>query len=144
MHCKSFFVCFLGIFNILNADTQNRLLSLSNKCLSGCSSYRILSPSFSPCACLNVTHELHCIYHHSWLWRVLYMCVSAFMCESNVNVLRRAHRVSPVAPGWRLSKFSVQRSAPVLLAGCVKHMKGPRKVWLMTRFPPLHVPLASL
>lgn len=57
---------------------------------------------------------------------------SALVCE-------RQH----VPGGWRLLKFIVQWSALVLLAGCVKHIKGSLQSWLMTRFPLLHVPLAS-
>lgn len=75
-----------------------------------------------------------------------YMCASAFMCEcaeasaAVCTCLQEAAR-----PLWvALLKFSVQWSAPVLLAGCVKHIRGFPPSWLMTRFPPLHVPLASL
>ena len=92
-----------------------------------------LSPSHS------VSHVLHCVRHHSW---PLYMCVSAFMCESR----ERAEASAPeelafvcekwrVPRGWWQLKFSVQWSAPVLLAGCVKHIKGSLRGWLMTRFP---------
>lgn len=137
MNSKSFFSFF---FNILSADTQQRIWSLSHKCLSRCSRYFILSSSFSlSCAALRLPSSL----------AVYSICASLSSSVNHVNVLRQAHWSALVCEkqhvpcGWRLLKFSVQWSAPVLLAGCVKHIKGSQQGWLMTRFPPLHVPLAS-
>lgn len=83
------------------------------------------SPSFSLCVSLCYLTILHISSGC-----VKYMRVSAFMCESFVNVMRRAYQSALVYEqwhvlcGWRQLKVSVQWSTPVLLAWCVKHIKG--------------------